>query len=169
MEIKYIGNITLVQHIDQRSIVVNQEALHNKDETFLLLLTVRLWDSLTNQGIMRLLKPHWVLPPCIDHTHHGVHVQSSNDIPMLTAIFTNFNLIFVLEEVKSWESSWSILDGFPSVGYNEYADTVLNVFGWSKLGKKKVAEFHMSINRFRITLIRQDEATTWILHGTKVK
>jgi len=77
------GNkVTLVQHIDQRSIGVKQEALHNKDLS-LLLLRVGLWNDLGIQGVinaMRLLKLYWVLQPCVDGAHHGVHVQSSNDL-----------------------------------------------------------------------------------------
>lgn len=37
--------------------------------------------------------------PCIACTHHGVHVQSSNDIVLLKAVFTNFILILGLVEV----------------------------------------------------------------------
>lgn len=61
---------------------VKQKALHNKDVSLLLFLLVRLWDDLSIQGVidaMRLLKLHWVVQPCIDSTHHGVHVQSSKD------------------------------------------------------------------------------------------
>lgn len=61
---------------------VEKKALHNEDVSFLLLTVVRLWDDLSIQGVinaMRLLKLHWVLQPCVDCTHHGIHVQSSND------------------------------------------------------------------------------------------
>lgn len=60
---------------------VKQKALHNKDVS-LLFLMLRLWDNLSIQVVIdtvRLLKLHRVLQPCIDGTHHGVHVQSSND------------------------------------------------------------------------------------------
>lgn len=60
---------------------VKQKALHNKDVSFLFLM-VSLWDNLIIQGVinaMRLLKLHRILQPCIDRTHHGIHVQSSND------------------------------------------------------------------------------------------
>lgn len=100
------GNeVALIQHVDQRPagdrltrlggivfdatvkcedttllVGVKQEALHNKDVSFLITFVVRLWYDL--QGVIdavRLLKLHWVLQPCIDGTHHGVHVQSSDD------------------------------------------------------------------------------------------
>lgn len=60
---------------------VQQVALHNKDVSFLILI-VGLLHDLGIQGVinaMRLLKLHWVLHPSIDRTHHGVHVQGSND------------------------------------------------------------------------------------------
>lgn len=59
---------------------VKQEAFHNKDVSFLIIFIVGLWDYI--QGVIdavRFLKLHWVLQPCIDGTHHGVHVQSSDD------------------------------------------------------------------------------------------
>lgn len=98
------GNeVALIQHVDQRPagdrqinlvlfatvkckdhtilpVGVKQEAFHNKDMSFLFILMVRLWYDL--QGVInavRLLKLHWVLQPCVDRTHHGVHVQSSDD------------------------------------------------------------------------------------------
>lgn len=56
---------------------VEQKALHDQDAGLLLLL-LTLWDDLNVQGVidtMRLLKLHRVVQPCIDGTHHGVHVQ----------------------------------------------------------------------------------------------
>lgn len=62
---------------------VKQKAFHKEDVSLLLILfVVSLWDDLSIQGVidaMRLLKLHGVVQPCIDRTHHGVHVQGSND------------------------------------------------------------------------------------------
>ncbi len=91
---------------------------------------VRLRDDLSIQGVinaMRFLKLHRVVQPCVDGAHHGVHVQSSDDIVLLKAIFTNFNLILGLEEVilVYHTTVGQVLDqsvgegGFPSIGLLE--------------------------------------------------
>merc|ERR1719369_1550537 len=140
------GNeITLVQRVDQRSIGVKQETLHDQDVSLLLLLVVGLRKNVGIQGVIntvRLLKLHRVLFPGIDRAHHGVHVQSSDDIVLLIAIFTNFNLILGLEEVilVNHAAVGQVLDepvgegGLPSVGDPSDADNVLH--GWLRSRKK---------------------------------
>lgn len=97
------GNkVTLVQHVIQRSVSVKQEALHSEDVSLFLLLMVKLWDNLTIQSVTLWdlsdftgFSSHaWIM------AHHDAHVLSSNDIILLKAIFTYFNLMLGLEDVS---------------------------------------------------------------------